>query len=111
MQNFNACNDFDALGRFLPSLVAGEVAEAVFVAMLIKGEIDAPELLLKINLYAPDHALRPRNFLIKIDRARTYRGAHYPIISMCKAFNKFYCFFDFNITVDTFKCSCLYSNI
>ena len=35
-----------------------EVAEAVFVAMLIKGEIDAPELLLKINLYAPDHALR-----------------------------------------------------
>ena len=87
------------------------VAQAVFVAKLIKGEIDAPKLLLKINLYAPDHALRPRNFMIKIDRARTYRGAHDPITSMCKAFNKFNCYFDFNITVATFKCSCLYSNI
>ena len=48
-----------------------QVAQAVFVAKLIKGEIDAPELLVEISLYPPYHALRLRNCLITIDRART----------------------------------------
>ncbi|XP_053686304.1 uncharacterized protein LOC128735845 [Sabethes cyaneus] len=77
-------------------------AQVVFVAKLLIGHIDCPPILEQLNLYAPERALRTRNFL-HLDARRVNYGQFSPIRYMAAQFNTVYELFDFDITIDTFK--------
>lgn len=78
------------------------IAQAVFVAKMLKGEIDAPAILQEIHVYAPERRLRQRDFLYLVPRRVEY-AQHDPIRFMCCTFNEVFDLFDFNITTRTFQ--------
>lgn len=77
-------------------------AQAVFVAKVLKGEIDAPHILTEVHLYAPERNLRQRDFLF-LRFQRTQYALHEPIRYMCCSFNDVFELFDFNITTRAFQ--------
>lgn len=77
-------------------------AQAVFVAKILKGEIDSPLILEQINMYAPERRLRQRGFLQLGARNGQY-GEHDPIRYMCSSFNLVFDLFDFNMSSDSFR--------
>ena len=77
-------------------------AQAVFVAKTLTGEIDASNILIQLNLYAPERSLRPRNLLYLTQRNATY-GQHDPVRFMSASFNAVASLFDFNVSTSTFK--------
>ena len=77
-------------------------ARAIFVAKLLLGCIDSPQLLGQINLNVPALSLRSREFL-RISFRRTDYGKNEPIQAMCKEFNEVYHVFKFTRSVVDFK--------
>ena len=49
-----------------------KVNQCVFVANILKNELDVPYLLEKINIYAPSRPLRSRNLLVGENRRTLY---------------------------------------
>lgn len=78
-----------------------KVSQAMFVAKLLNGEIDAPALLNQLCLYVPVRILRQRPFLFLAPRNTDY-GSHEPIRFMSARFNEFFHLFDFNLTTTIF---------
>ena len=78
------------------------ISRAVFVGKLFAGQIDAPAILSQLNIYVPARSLRSWNFL-RLDYQRTNYGQNEPIRAMCNVFNRFFDYFDFNVTIDVFK--------
>lgn len=72
------------------------IAQAVFAAKVLIGEVDSPEMLSQLGIYAPQRILRSRDFLHLEARSVNY-GMHDPIRSMSARFNDFYMLFDFNV--------------
>ena len=79
-----------------------KVSGAVFVAKLLKGEIDSAAILADLNLFAPDRILRPRNTL-RLQFRNTDYGCHEPIRSMSINFNLCSNVFDFNISTASIR--------
>ncbi|XP_053691953.1 uncharacterized protein LOC128740439 [Sabethes cyaneus] len=77
-------------------------AQAVFVGKILSGEIDAPNILQQLNLYAPERSLRPRNLLFLPQRNVAY-GQHDPIRFMSASFNAVATLFEFHITATAFR--------
>lgn len=77
-------------------------AQAIFVAKILKGEIDSPPILQEINLYAPERRLRQRDFLQLGARNAQY-GQYDPVRYMCSSFNAVFDLFDFNVSCDSFR--------
>lgn len=76
------------------------IAQAMFVAKMLAGGIDCPEILGQLNIYAPERILRTRNFLQLENRSVDY-GIYDPIRFMSARFNEFYHLFDFHETSTT----------
>lgn len=77
-------------------------AQSVFVAKVLVGEIDSPEILANLLVYAPERPLRTRSFLHLPARTVNY-GLHDPIRYMAARFNEHYHLFDFGLTTSTFR--------
>lgn len=77
-------------------------SQAVFIAKILLGELDSPEILNRINRYAPTRVLRQRGFLMLESRNTGY-GSHDPIRFMAATFNGVYELFDFNASAERFK--------
>lgn len=77
-------------------------SQAVFIAKILLGELDSPEILNRINIYAPTRVLRQRGFLMLESRNTGY-GSHDPIRFMAATFNGVYELFDFNASAERFK--------
>ena len=78
------------------------VAQAVFVAKILLGEIEASEILPQLNINAPERPLRQRNFLL-LDTRRAVYGQHDPIRFMAARFNNVYQLFDFHSSAASFQ--------
>lgn len=79
------------------------IAQTMFVAKTLTGEIDSPEILGQFGFYAPERVLRARNFLHLEARSVDY-GIHDPIRFMSAVFNGFYEQFEFhNNTTTSFR--------
>lgn len=78
------------------------IMKAMFIAKLLTGEIDAPNILRRIDLNAPQRTLRNVSF-IRSEFHRTDYGSNEPIKAMCDVFNVNYHLFDFNISTNIFK--------
>lgn len=76
-------------------------AQAVFAAKLIVGDIDSPELLRQLNIYAPERVIRQRNFLQLVPRNRLY-GMNEPLRASADALNEAFTAFDFNLPLISF---------
>ena len=79
-----------------------KVSRAIFVAQVLKGEIDAPDILAMININVMPRPLRTRGF-IRPAFHRTLYGQNEPVQAMCTVFNDVYDQFDFNISTQKFK--------
>lgn len=77
-------------------------AQALFVAGLLLGRIDAPNLLSLIHFYVPTRSLRSRDPLFLPTRRRVF-SYHDPILVCIRQFNRFYPHFDFNISLSSFR--------
>lgn len=78
------------------------IAQAMFAAKVLVGEIDSPEIVAEFQLYAPERPLRSRNFLNLPARVANY-GQHDPVRFISMRFNEYYYLFDFNVTTETFR--------
>lgn len=78
------------------------VQQAVFVAKVFLGEIDSPEILSCLSMYAPERTLRQRGFLMT-EPSNTVYGQHDPISAVSTAFVEVYENFDFNMSAATFQ--------
>lgn len=78
------------------------IAQAVFVAKVLVGEIDSPGILADLQLYAPERPLRTRNILYLPARATNY-ALHDPVRYMSSRFNEYYVVFDFNCSTLSFR--------
>ena len=78
------------------------MSRAIFVGRLMTDQIDAPNILSKINVLVPLRNFRSWDFL-RLDYQRTYYGQNEPIRAMCEAFNSVYELFDFNVSIDVFR--------
>lgn len=78
------------------------IAQAMFAAKVLVGEIDSPEIVAELQLYAPERPLRSRNFLNLPARVANY-GQHDPVRFISMRFNEYYHLFDFNVTTETFR--------
>ena len=78
------------------------VAQVVFTAKILLGVTDAPELLSRLNMYAPERILRQRDFLYNEPRNTIY-GSHDPLRAMSVNFNEVFAAFDFNSSVSSFQ--------
>lgn len=76
--------------------------KTVFIAKLLKGEIDAPNILSRVNFNVPARTLRNSN-LLRLDFHRTDYAQNEPIRAMCVMLNENYHLFDFNLSTSTFK--------
>lgn len=74
----------------------------MFVAKVLVGEIDSPEILANLLVYAPERPLRTRSFLHLPARTVNY-GLHDPIRYMAARFNEHYHLFDFGLATSTFR--------
>lgn len=74
------------------------IQQAAFVAKVLTGELDSPEILSRLNIYAPQRILRQRDFLT-ITSSNTVYGQNDPISAMSTVFNEVYVYFDFNVPV------------
>lgn len=77
-------------------------AHALFVAGLLLGETDAPDLLSIIHFYTPSRNLRSRDPLFLPTR-RTLYSHNDPILVCIRHFNRFFSFFDYNVSLSTFR--------
>lgn len=78
-----------------------KVSQTIFVAKLLKDEIDAPAILSQLCLYVPIRILRQRPFLLLPPRNTDY-GIHEPIRFMSARFNEFFYLFDFQQSTSVF---------
>lgn len=78
------------------------VAQTMFVAKVLRNEIDSPSLLADVNIYAPERTLRRRQF-ISLGSRNTRYGQHDPVRFMALKFNEAYHLFDFNVTITTLR--------
>lgn len=78
------------------------VNQAVFIAKLLKGEIDCPNLLSLLPLHVPSRMLR-NHTLLRPGQHRTNYGANAPLPAMLNHFNLVQQFFDFNMSTTSFK--------
>lgn len=76
--------------------------QAVFGAKILRSEIDSPELLDRLQIYAPQRVLRSRQWLRQARRNTVY-GYNDPMNSVCRSFQQTYHLFDFNVTTKTFR--------
>lgn len=76
--------------------------QAGFAAKILLGEIDSPEILSRLNIYAPERTLRQRNFLTT-EGSNTVYGQHSPISAVTTAFNEVFDLFDFNLSAQAFQ--------
>lgn len=79
-----------------------KTAKAVFVAKILAGEYDAPNLLAALDINVPAYTLRSSNFFRLPRRLHDY-DLNEPIRSMMNVFNQMYPNYDFNISVDVFR--------
>lgn len=77
------------------------VQQAGFAAKVLKGELDAPEILSSLNIYAPERVLRQRDFLM-VESSNTLYAENGPISAITSAFNEVYEIFDFNMSTASF---------
>lgn len=78
------------------------IAQAVFIAKILTGETDAPNLLGQMNIYAPERLLRQRNILL-LEPRNTLYGLHDSIRFMSARFNEVSRLFDFCSNAAAFK--------
>ena len=77
---------------------------AVFASKLLNGHIDCPNLLSSINISAPARRTRAKNYRIcTLNFNRTNYLNDEPFRNIQRDFNKFYHFFDFNVSNNIFK--------
>lgn len=76
--------------------------EVMFISDLLGGKIDAPEILMQLNIKVPTKILRRTDFF-EVPSHRTNYGKWAPITRMASRFNSFYDVFDFNVGRETFK--------
>lgn len=77
------------------------IAQAMFIAKVLLGDIDAPHIMAQLNIYAPERILRQRGFFFLGPRHTEY-GLNDPIRSMSSRFNEVYMLFDFNLSAASF---------
>jgi len=87
-----------------------EKAKTIFMAKLIKGEIDAPRLLSKVNIHVPRSSPRSSS-LLYVDRHNTNYAANEPISAMARSFNSFYAGVDFHTSMSTISEGLRYINL
>lgn len=63
------------------------IAQAIFAAKILVGEIDSPGILADLQIYAPERPLRSRNFLHLPARVANY-GQYDPIRSADKSYSR-----------------------
>lgn len=85
------------------------ISQVVFVAKVLLAEYDVPELLAKINLYAPARTLRPRTLLHEVVHATNY-AANSSFVAMIHQFNEASDLFDFDINASRFRHRLLSAN-
>lgn len=78
------------------------VNKAVFVAKLLKGEIDSPSLLSQLPFHIPLRILRNQT-LLRVGLHRTNYGINAPIPAMITEFCRVQQFFNFNASTTSFK--------
>ena len=77
-------------------------SQAIFVAKVLTGRTDAPNILSQLNVYAPERRIRQREFL-NLETRNTDYGYHEPIRFMSSVFNECFYLFDFNVSIETFR--------
>ena len=87
-----------------------DVAKAVFVGKLLLGEIDAAQILYRINMNVVPRNLRLRRFL-RLEFHRTDYAQNEPIRGMCLVFNEVFDQFDFNVNINVFRNRLYLSNV
>ena len=86
-----------------------KIQAVVFVADILNGSIDAPDILEKINIYIPQHLSRGMNFIyIPTYKSNYLQNAPIPHIS--RLFNQGFKHFDFNMYKSQFK-KCILNNL
>ena len=77
-------------------------SNATFVAKILLAEYDVPDLLARINLYAPARSLRPRTLLSETPQFTNY-AANSSLAASIRHFNEVSEHFDFNRTSNSFR--------
>lgn len=77
-------------------------AKAIFIAKLLAAEIDAPNLLVLVNINVPGYATRRPEFFRLPFRRWDYTSQE-PIRAMMECFNHVVHLYDFNVTTNNFK--------
>ena len=77
-------------------------SQAIFVAKVLTGRTDAPNILSQLNVYAPERRIRQREFL-QLETRNTDYGYREPIRFMSSVFNECFYLFDFNVSIETFR--------
>ena len=83
---------------------------ATFIAKILLAEYDVPDLLARVNLYAPTRSLRPRTLLFETPQYTNY-AANSSLVASIRRFNEVSEHFDFNRTSNSFRRRVLYARL
>ena len=76
-------------------------SQAIFVAKVLTGRTDAPNILSQLNVYAPERRIRQRE--LNLETRNTDYGYREPIRFMSSVLNECFYLFDFNVSIETFR--------
>ena len=85
-------------------------SSATFIAKILLAEHDVPDLLTRVNLYAPTRSLRPRTLLFETPQHTNY-AANSSLVASIRRFNEVSEHFDFNRTSNSFRRRVLYTRL